>query len=205
MHSKVLFQRATLLCKPMIKAMKNTSILANIMTDTETARWNTESAALLALSEIRGVSYWSLYKVAQKGIRFRDLVTCQTLTNFESLLGVKLHRQPYSLNENNWSVFRDGMISAAKACSHIIIIVVIKLSTMVLRTIQKLNDLAEPPFWLFAQGDVSLLDKKCVGVVGTEEPNRTGSLFNSSRNLAIYRFKLCDRQRFGIWYRSIRT
>ncbi len=175
MHSKVLFQRATLLCKPMIKAMKNTSILANIMTDTETARWNTESAALLALSEIRGVSYWSLYKVAQKGIRFRDLVTCQTLANFESLLGVKLHRQPYSLNENNWSVFRDGMISAAKSLLthyHNSGYKIIHHGSPYYP--KKLNDLAEPPFWLFAQGDVSLLDKKCVGVVGTRNPTALG-------------------------------
>lgn len=48
------------------KSDKKSSILANIMTDIETARWNTESAALLALSEIHGVSYWTLYKVAQR-------------------------------------------------------------------------------------------------------------------------------------------
>ncbi|EKP4478323.1 DNA-protecting protein DprA [Cronobacter dublinensis] len=146
------------------------------MTDIETARWNTESAALLVLSEIRGVSYWSLYKVAQKGIRFRDIVTCATLDKFESMLGVKLNRSPYYLTESNWSTFRDGMISAAKRS-------LILYHSRGYKIIhygspdypEKLNDLNERPYWLFAQGDTSLLSRKCVGVVGTRNPTSLGT------------------------------
>lgn len=151
------------------------------MTDTETARWNTESAALLALSEIRGVSYWSLYKIAQKGIRFRDIVTCQSLSKFESILGVKLNRPPYSLNEENWSSFRDGMISAAKS-------LLTHYNNSGYKIIHygspdypaKLRDLSEPPYWLFAQGDTSLLINKCVGVVGTRNPTQLGIYLTQS-------------------------
>lgn len=145
------------------------------MTDTETARWNTESAALLVLSEIRGVSYWSLYKVAQKGIRFRDVVTCPTLSKFETILGVKLHRSPYFLTENNWSTFRDGMISAAKS----LLTLYHNRGYKIIHHgspdyPERLNDLSERPYWLFAQGDISLLRKKCVGVVGTRNPTALG-------------------------------
>ncbi|MCP9269168.1 DNA-protecting protein DprA [Xenorhabdus sp. XENO-1] len=145
------------------------------MADTETARWNTESAALLALSEIRGVSYWSLYRVAQKGVRFRDIVTCQTLSKFESMLGVKLHRHPYSLTEDNWSIFREGMISAAKSLLthyHATGYKIIHYGSP--EYPEKLNELSDPPYWLFAQGDLSLLNKKCVGVVGTRNPTALG-------------------------------
>lgn len=145
------------------------------MTNSETARWNTESAALLVLSEIRGVSYWTLYKVAQKGIRFRDVVTCSTLSKFESMLGVKLHRAPYYLTESNWSAFRDGMISTAKN-------LLTQFHSNGYKLIhhgssdypKKLNDLNDRPYWIFAQGDTSLLSKKCVGVVGTRNPTALG-------------------------------
>lgn len=145
------------------------------MTANDIARWNTESAALLVLSELRGISYWTLYKVAQKGIRFRDVVTCSTLSKFESILGVKLHRAPYYLTESNWSTFRDGMISAAKNLLK-------QFHSKGYKLIhygssdypEKLKDLNDRPYWIFAQGDTSLLSKKCVGVVGTRNPTALG-------------------------------
>ncbi|KMU52775.1 MULTISPECIES: DNA-processing protein DprA [Serratia] len=145
------------------------------MTESEQARWNTESAALLALSEMHGVSYWSLYKVAQKRIRFRDIITSPSLTQFESQLGVKLHRAPYYLNENNWPEFRDGLISAAKN-------LLIHYHSKGYKILhygapnypQKLSELENPPFWIFTQGNASLLNNKCVGIVGTREPSHIG-------------------------------
>lgn len=163
------------------KKHKTSLSLAIAMTDTETARWNTESAALLALSEIRGVSYWSLYKIAQKGIRFRDVVTCQSLSKFESMLGVKVNRLPYSLNEENWSAFRDGMISAAKSLLthyHNSGYKIIHYGSPDYP--EKLKDLPEPPYWLFAQGNTSLLNKNCVGVVGTRNPTSLGLYLTQS-------------------------
>lgn len=145
------------------------------MTESEQARWNTESAALLALSEMHGVSYWSLYKVAQKRIRFREIITSSSLEKFESQLGVKLRRAPYYLSEENWPEFRDGLISAAKS-------LLIGYHSKGYKILhygapdypEKLAELDNPPFWIFTQGNTSLLNEKCVGIVGTREPSQTG-------------------------------
>lgn len=145
------------------------------MTESEQARWNTESAALLALSEMHGVSYWSLYKAAQKRVRFREIITSQSLGHFESQLGVKLNRAPYHLNETNWPSFRDGLISAART-------LLIHYHAQGYKILhhgspdypKKLEELENPPFWLFTQGNTNLLNAKCVGIVGTREPSQIG-------------------------------
>lgn len=155
--------------------------MATVMTDVETARWNTESAALLALSEIRGVSYWSLYKAAQKGFRFRDIITCQNLKDFESMLGVKLQRSVHSVDENNWLVYREGMISAAKSLLthyHNNGYKIIHYGSPDYPS--KLLNLKEPPYWIFTQGNISLLSNHCVGVVGTRNPTPLGLYFTQA-------------------------
>lgn len=151
------------------------------MTDTEQARWNTESAALLALSSMRGVSYWSLYKVAQNGIRFRDILTANTFQKFEELLGVKLHKKFLNISEETWPKFRNSMIDSAKSLLthyHACGLSIIHYGSPLYP--EKLKELSNPPFWLFAQGNVSLLSKKCVGVVGTREPSKLGEFLTQS-------------------------
>lgn len=163
------------------KTLKSLAMWHVKMTDTEQARWNTESAALLALSSMRGVSYWSLYKAAQNGVRFRDIITAQTFQKFESLLGVRLNKTLYKISENNWPEFRNSMIDAAKS-------LLINYQARGFSIIhhgspsypEKFKELSNPPYWLFTQGDTSLLLKKCAGVVGTREPSKLGIFLTQS-------------------------
>lgn len=171
------------------------------MSDLEQARWNTESAALLALSSMHGVSYWSLYKVAQKGIRFRDIITASTFDKFEMLLGVRLNKTIFNISENAWPEFRSSMIEAAKA-------LLINFHSQGFSIIhygsptypKKFNDLSNPPYWLFAQGDISLLNKKCVGVVGTREPSKLGVFLTQSvvSNFINFDYSIVSGLAYGI-------
>jgi Predicted Rossmann fold nucleotide-binding protein involved in DNA uptake len=151
------------------------------MTDTEQARWNTESAALLALSSIRGVSYWSLYKVAQTGTRFRDIITANSFQKFEALLGVRLNKNLFKYSEENWLEYKNSMIEAAKSLLihyHAQGYSIVHYGSPLYP--EKLKELNNPPYWLFTQGNVSLLSKKCVGVVGTREPSKLGTFLTQS-------------------------
>ncbi|MEC5343178.1 DNA-processing protein DprA [Brenneria populi] len=171
------------------------------MTDTEQARWNTESAALLALSSIRGVSYWSLYKVAQNGIRFRDIITANTFQKFEDLLGVRLNKTFFNISETTWPEFRNSMIDAAKS-------LLINYHAQGFSIIhhgspsypEKLKELTNPPYWLFTQGDMSLLAKKCVGVVGTREPSKLATFLTQSviSNFINLDYSIVSGLAFGI-------
>ena len=171
------------------------------MTDTEQARWNTESAALLALSSMRGVSYWSLYKVAQNGIRFRDIITANTFQKFETLLGVKLHKKLFNMSEATWPEFRSSMIDAAKSLLthyHSQGFSIIHHGSPSYP--EKLKQLSNPPFWLFTQGDISLLTKKCAGAVGTREPSKIGTFLTQSviSNFINLDYSIVSGLAFGI-------
>ncbi|VTT26651.1 SMF protein [Klebsiella pneumoniae] len=151
------------------------------MTDAENTKWNTESGALLALAALHGVSYWSLYKVAKKGIRFREILKSETLSEFESKLGVKLNREMYNISAETWREFRtELLIIARNLMTHYTTIGYKIVHYGSPEYPQKFKELKDPPFWFFSQGNYSLLEGKSVGVVGTREPTEQGIFLTQS-------------------------
>jgi len=151
------------------------------MTEAEITKWNTESGALLTLAAFHGVSYWSLYKVAKKGIRFRDILQSDSLEQFEMSLGVKLNRSMYDIPEESWPAFKRDMVDIARK----LMSVYTKQGYKIVHYgspeyPKKFMELRDPPFWFFAQGNYELLEKKSVGVVGTREPTEKGIFLTQS-------------------------
>lgn len=157
------------------------------MTDTEQIRWNTESGALLVLSEIRGISFWSLYKVASSGIRFRDIIRSGDFNEFERLLGVRLNELRNDVEKIGWASYKDNMIKTAKS----LFTYYNNLGCQIIHYgspayPKKLMELSDPPYWLFLQGNTSLLNKKnIIGVVGTRNPTQKGIFLTHS---VLYQF-----------------
>lgn len=157
------------------------------MTDTEQIRWNTESGALLVLSEIRGISFWSLYKVASSGIRFRDIIRSSDFNEFESLLSVKLNDLRNNVEKIGWASYKDSMIKTAKS----LFTYYNSLGCQIIHYgspdyPKKLMELSDPPYWLFLQGNASLLNNKnIIGVVGTRKPTQEGIFLTHS---ILYQF-----------------
>ena len=68
--------------------------------------WNRETVAFLALSSMKGVGYWTLYKMASQGIKFEDVIKGSTsFGQFEAYLNQVGSRTPKA-EDKTWEVFQ---------------------------------------------------------------------------------------------------
>jgi DNA processing protein len=133
-----------------------------------------ETLALLALSCIRGVGYWTLWKLRQLGQTFAQVLDEQNEQQVRRTLknaGAQLAKS----SQNDWVATREAIMKAAKALRE-------ELSAVGVRLVHRgsteypwrLNELQDPPFWLFVQGRLEVLNKPAVTIVGTRNPTDDG-------------------------------
>src|SRR5262245_50232050 len=133
-----------------------------------------EPLALLALSSIRGVGYWTLSRMAKAGTNFAVFLATEDSTEAGRTLrafGAKLENKM----AGDWSAVRDRALARANR-------ILEDLTATGTRLImagspeypRALKDLSDPPAWLFVQGDLPLLSNPSVAVVGTREPSDDG-------------------------------
>lgn len=132
-----------------------------------------ESVALLALSEIRGVGYWTLRKLVQKG-SLAEVFSLPSTEEFNKALRAagskgsldtktpikEWRERAFAKGGQRLEEFAAQGISLIHRCSP-------DYPT-------QLNDLDDPPEWLFVQGDVSVLHHRSIAVVGTRTPTAVG-------------------------------
>jgi DNA processing protein len=133
-----------------------------------------QQLALLALSSIRGVGYWTLSRMAKAGTNFATFLATEDSTEVGRTLrafGAKLESQM----AGEWGTVRDRALGRANR-------ILEDLSATGTRLImagsaefpRALKALSDPPAWLFVQGDLPLLSKPSVAVVGTRTPSDDG-------------------------------
>ncbi len=132
--------------------------------------WKNETVSFLAISSIKGVGYWSMFKIAQEGFDFSEILKSPTSTLFEEFIKVDLLEKV-----NNWSEFQRnlweiGVERARLLAKSGIRIIFRKNDCFPL----KLVDLKDAPYWLFIQGNLENLNKKSVAIVGTRKPSDDG-------------------------------
>lgn len=133
-----------------------------------------ESVAFLALSEIRGVGYWTLRKLVQHG-PLAGLFFLNSTEDFNKTL--RAVGSKGSLDTNipikEWQerAFAKGQCLLAE------------LAALGIRMVHRfdpeypaqLNDLDDSPDWLFVQGNPAVLHQRSVAVVGTRSPTSVGT------------------------------
>lgn len=135
-------------------------------------KFQNQKIALLVLSEIKGIGYWTLYKFVGNGGHLDDLMVSKTKDDFEKSLKTKI-----TINPPDWSFFLEKLIAKAER----------ELQRLISDDIQilirgepgfpkNLVDIPEPPYWIFVQGNISLLSKSGVALVGTRSPSEAGYL-----------------------------
>jgi len=121
-----------------------------------------EELALLALSSIRGVGYWTLSRMAKAGIGFAAFLETGNSADASRALksfGAKLENKM----AGEWQTVRDRAVARATRLIEELRAtgtrVVMATSPQFPRA---LDDLSDPPAWLFVQGDLPLLSKPSV-------------------------------------------
>jgi DNA protecting protein DprA len=131
-----------------------------------------EQLAFLALASIRGVGYWTLYKMARSGVRFSNFMELEDGAEATAQLkdfGARLD------NKSDWRSVRPRSLERAAKLS----LELKHLNVKFLRAGSEhfpasLSDLTEPPEWLFVQGSTDILSRPSISAVGTREPSADG-------------------------------
>jgi DNA processing protein len=131
-----------------------------------------EQLAFLALASIKGVGYWTLYKMARAGVKFSNFMELEDGAEATALLrqfGAKLD------NKSDWkSVKPRSLDRAAKISSELKSLNVEFLRAGSEKFPASVSDLTDPPEWLFVQGRTEILSAPSISAVGTREPSADG-------------------------------
>jgi DNA processing protein len=134
-----------------------------------------DQLALLALSSIRGVGYWTLWHMARAGVRFSDFIL-QNDSNEQASTALKKFGARLDNNlTSHWPVVRERALEQATKRLR-------ELAECGVRLIMadepdypsSLRDLLDPPAWLFVRGNAAVLNAPSVSVVGTRQPSSDG-------------------------------
>ncbi|UQR63207.1 DNA-protecting protein DprA [Bradyrhizobium sp. C-145] len=131
-----------------------------------------EHEALLALSSIKGIGYWTLYHIGRAGIPYSEVFGIENGEEATAVLR-RFGARVEALGE--WPALKDHGLSRA---AEIIRGLIRRDSSLILKTDHRfparLLDLTDPPQWIFVEGDPSVLNSNCVAAVGTREPTEEG-------------------------------
>lgn len=132
-----------------------------------------ETRALLALASLRGVGYWTLYNMARDGVRFGDVLDASSREEAVEVLrrfGARLETAGA-----DWATSREQALERAERTGRALDSAGVQLLLSAHPDFPaSLNDLPDPPAWLFVRGDVRILGAASLAVVGTRTPSEDG-------------------------------
>lgn len=134
----------------------------------------TDVLGMLAIASIRGIGYWTLRRLVENRIKFAELIQLENGEQVREILKSAGARLSGS-KDQDWNIIRNNLIDKALKMQE-------QLSSEDIRILlyddpnfpRSLNDLSEPPYWLFVQGDVHVLREPSLTIVGTRKPTRDG-------------------------------
>lgn len=132
--------------------------------------WRNEVVAFLALSSIKGVGYWTLYRLKLPEEGFKDYLKNSSIPDLEEKLKVPLLQNGES--PENWQrrVWEAGL-KLARDLGQTGIRLYFKEQKEFPSQLRAIND---GPRWLFVQGEVRNLNNRSIAVVGTRKPSVDG-------------------------------
>ncbi|MGF2885163.1 DNA-processing protein DprA [Enterobacter roggenkampii] len=131
--------------------------------------WKNEIIAFLALTCLKGVGYWTLRKIYQSKIGFKNILKDNTADALAGYLRVSL---PKNIS---WETFQQdlwmkGLERARELNKSGIVLTFYDQTTFP----QSLKNISDPPFWIFVHGNHDILNKKSIAIVGTRKPTDDG-------------------------------
>ncbi|MCE1054962.1 DNA-processing protein DprA [Pseudomonas alloputida] len=144
--------------------------------------WRSERVAFLALSQLKGIGYWTMHKWSLANISFKDVLREPEKFGIEK----SVPSVSEDIDDPIEFVWRQGL-SAARQLAALNVALIFKEEP---DFPQRLRDIADGPAWIFVQGVIANLYGPTVGVVGTREPSEDGIFLTRMVVAALHGIKL---------------
>lgn len=138
--------------------------------------WRNERVAFLALTTVKGIGFWSLHKIAQAKLGFKEVLRKPEGSGIEKQLGSYL-----SKDEAGYASLWSEGINLARSLTSSGVRLLFKDEP---EFPKKLKNIHDAPEWIFIQGSPENLNMPAVSVVGTRKPSDDG-LFLTKYTLSI--------------------
>lgn len=145
--------------------------------------WRSEKVAFLALSSLKGVGFWTIYKLAKSGVSFKEVLRSPEGKLLEKLYDVDATAAP--LIEQQDALWQKGLHIARSLFADDVKLVFKDEAVFP----QKLRCIPDAPYWIFVQGDLSNLSSKSIAVVGTRQPSDDGVFLSKLVLAALEKLK----------------
>lgn len=141
------------------------------ITDANIEYWKSEIVAFLALTSIKGVGYWTLRKIAESKIGFKEILKSSDLDRLSKFLRVPL------LKEGDWESVQKGLWNKGIEKARELSKKGVKLVFYDQESFpHSLKNIPEPPYWIFVEGALENLHCDSIAIVGTRKPTDDGIL-----------------------------
>lgn len=159
-------------------------------TDERADEWYQETVAFLGMATIPGIGYWTLNRIRKSGHLFLDILRQDSREAFNDLVkehgGRGIRELPADWGEAQRWIWASGKRSYKHLAS---------LGVCVLHSEQpafprRLREISDPPQWLFCQGNVALLNRVSVTLVGTRRPSPDGEFLTKYLVALLARFSV---------------
>ncbi|HCU0831861.1 DNA-protecting protein DprA [Pseudomonas aeruginosa] len=144
--------------------------------------WRSERVAFLALCQLKGVGYWTLYKWSAANISFKDVLRDPAKFGVDKAVAAAANNadNPVDL------IWRQGLALARRLASMSVVLIFKGEPEFP----QRLREIADGPSWIFVQGAVDNLYGAIVGIVGAREPSLDGIFLARVVVAALHGIKL---------------
>jgi len=154
--------------------------------------WVSETVSLLTLSLMRGVGYWTVRSIALSGLSFKQVLKAESRDEFiDYFVKAKCKNvsQIASQIDENWLKSREELWNKAVKLYR-------QLEAEGIQVIhfrqenfpQSLREIADPPKWLFVQGNLSVLHRPALAIVGTRNPSEDGLFLSNYVGACLHYF-----------------
>ncbi|EAO2560601.1 DNA-processing protein DprA, partial [Salmonella enterica] len=131
--------------------------------------WKNEIIAFLALTCLKGVGYWTLRKIYESKLGFKNLLKASSADALAGYLRVALPKD-IAWEEFQQELWAKGLERARELNKKGIVLTFFDQPTFP----TNLKNISDPPFWLFVHGNQDILNKKSIAIVGTRKPTDDG-------------------------------
>lgn len=131
--------------------------------------WKNEIVAFLALTCIKGVGYWTLRKIFESGLGFKNILKDVSPDILLKHVRISLPADtPWeNYRQELWNI---GLERARTLTKQGVSLLFLEQKSFP----DSLRNIPDPPYWIFVEGNIDNLNRNSIAIVGTRKPSEDG-------------------------------